>query len=1286
MSIFDDIYDAGKSVVDKAGDAAREAVSEIEVLGEGVVDGAELIGDAFVDGATMLGDKLVAVGEGATRWTLSAAGDVVEWSKTSYAEVAEWTENAAGDVANFTVEGYQAARGALETAGAWIYEQLLNYFYETLPKLGGLDPKAREVATYLLSEPVARGVESLADVAGCVITFGIKLKAVSSLNIGIYACGGGWGFFLDSRFDSLQSMISSPSLGVGVAAQVTMIFGPVSRASGAKALKFGLGMKSNPAKKLSFSIGGVVLMEAAAPPLFLGVRYAMELDVDLFGKQKSVDEAGKLKWKVKIQPPKPNGEFATDALGVVGDVAEIGWEDLTTGLSAQATNFDAALRAQNDPATADRVQATALAAAMSPFKPRYFGAVRTLKGQTVVGTSQGAVGVGIAGDRSTVNIVAGLTDPAGVSFEVVGEPPLYWCAQANGDVTLVPYNRTLDLTGTTFRMVRGLGGQGVSFAVSADGAQNPRFLVATRVRGGIVTPTPVFCAERMIGIEAPTREDATFLLDRPVDQPEALGPVLRPGQFLRLGEAKRSPNGLYSLLLADNGRLAMRRRGNSSLNSPSAWLIYEPGVIQDASIPWAWASPTPATPGPYHAYVTHDGRLTVRAGADPEHAGATLWQSDVRGAPGPCFLAITNEGAAVLMRGTPEAPGELVWSSITGAQYWSLKRRQVVLQFQGKWVRANNGGGVNTPGAPPQPQELLLLDGATVGGWEAFELQELGTGHVALRAQGRRYVGLQDNGPGVVCLRDQIGPRELFTAEVLSGGNGQPQVIRLKSAATGGYLRLFTITIMGVTTPGALSADGSAGNAAVFVLYDVEHDLTAHTGRLVHIVAKHSGKALEVPCGYNDDGRGLVQGELLGAEHQKWIMTHVGGGWFTLTNRQTGKTIDIAGGSTANGAVALQWPLHAGNNQRFALTPTGDGTYYITAKHSTQALDVEAGSAADGARVLQWPLHGGNNQRWTITLAPAGPSSPWTALGGGLASEVGVASAGPGRLDVFARGLDDAMWQIGANGSWRTWWGSHGGGFFNDPAVVAQTATRLDVFARGKDNAVYQRWWAGGNTWQGWTSLGGSTAATPVALAPRPGRWDIFILGTDKAIWHRYADNGWSPWISLGGGLLDPPAALLRDGYYYLFARGLDNCLYQNTTKPDGGWWGWNYHGGGFAGRMAAVSIASGCFDVFGRGTDGCLWQRSFRNGAWSWVKLDGQLGSDPAVISIAPDRIDVLVRGSDGNLWHRRWTGKGWLAWARLGNLQIVGRPAVTSSAPRQVDVMVVGADKAVRHYRLDG
>lgn len=154
---------------------------------------------------------------------------------------------------------------------------------------------------------------------------------------------------------------------------------------------------------------------------------------------------------------------------------------------------------------------------------------------------------------------------------------------------------------------------------------------------------------------------------------------------------------------------------------------------------------------------------------------------------------------------------------------------------------------------------------------------------------------------------------------------------------------------------------------------EVDVGLKPYLGRPVHVVARHSGKALEVPDGRADNGVGLVQGRFVAADHQKWTITHVGGGGCTLINRQTGKYVDIAGAQPTNGAIAVQGPTSGGDSQRFFLTSTGDGHYSIVARHSGQALDVEGGSQASGARVLQWPVHGGPNQQWKISLAATEP-------------------------------------------------------------------------------------------------------------------------------------------------------------------------------------------------------------------------------------------------------------------------------------------------------------------------
>jgi hypothetical protein len=53
---------------------------------------------------------------------------------------------------------------------------------------------------------------------------------------------------------------------------------------------------------------------------------------------------------------------------------------------------------------------------------------------------------------------------------------------------------------------------------------------------------------------------------------------------------------------------------------------------------------------------------------------------------------------------------------------------------------------------------------------------------------------------------------------------------------------------------------------------------------------------------------------------------------------------------------------------------------------------------------------------------------------------------------------------------------------------------RLDVFARGLDNALWIKWWDG-DSWHGWQSLGGSFKDAPCAVSWGSNRVDVFVRG-----------------------------------------------------------------------------------------------------------------------------------------------------------------------------------------------
>src|SRR5674536_199264 len=77
--------------------------------------------------------------------------------------------------------------------------------------------------------------------------------------------------------------------------------------------------------------------------------------------------------------------------------------------------------------------------------------------------------------------------------------------------------------------------------------------------------------------------------------------------------------------------------------------------------------------------------------------------------------------------------------------------------------------------------------------------------------------------------------------------------------------------------------------------------------------------------------------------------------------------------------------------------------------------------------------------------------------------------------DVYKRQL----WHRSYNNSAWSTWESLSGQLTASPATVSWADGRIDLFARGTDNAL---WWRnssdGGTSWSSWKSLGGQLAAT----------------------------------------------------------------------------------------------------------------------------------------------------------------------------------------------------------------
>ncbi|MDX3135122.1 hypothetical protein PV367_36235 [Streptomyces europaeiscabiei] len=84
-----------------------------------------------------------------------------------------------------------------------------------------------------------------------------------------------------------------------------------------------------------------------------------------------------------------------------------------------------------------------------------------------------------------------------------------------------------------------------------------------------------------------------------------------------------------------------------------------------------------------------------------------------------------------------------------------------------------------------------------------------------------------------------------------------------------------------------------------------------------------------------------------------------------------------------------------------------------------------------------------------------------------------------------------------------------------DPVVGHNADGRMEVFVRGLDGALWHIWhiWqvAPSSGWSGWESLGGGIS-DPVVGSNADGRMEVFARGLDGGLWHLWQSapsNGW---------------------------------------------------------------------------------------------------------------------------------------------------------------------------------
>jgi len=417
----------------------------------------------------------------------------------------------------------------------------------------------------------------------------------------------------------------------------------------------------------------------------------------------------------------------------------------------------------------------------------------------------------------------------------------------------------------------------------------------------------------------------------------------------------------------------------------------------------------------------------------------------------------------------------------------------------------------------------------------------------------------------------------------------------------------------------------------------------------------------------------------------------------------TQNDVDLVAWTHGRGAWYLPRPFPTPGA---SLQPTrlsfGNRTLYTTSSPQTATLS-STGTPGTTLTVSNIAAGGGdfainNNSQST----PCPTTFPFV-LPQGSSCNIGVTftpstqSAETGTLTVSDNAADSPQTtQLDGTGTLQTFWESLGGSLTSSPAATSWGPNRLDIFARGRDNALYHMWWDG-TTWQYWVRLGGSLTSDPVAVSWGANRLDVFARGNDLALYHTWSTDGganWNYWVRLGGTLAsNPSASSWGSGRIDLYAAGQDHALYHMWTSNGGNavtdWTYWTFLGGSLTTDPAASSWGSGRLDVFAAGQDKALYHMWSTDGGTTWTYwsyLGGTLASSPAATTWGPTRIDLVALGQDKGLYHK-WSNDGttftsWQAEAGTWTLN----PTAASRAQHVIDVFVRGNDAALWHKAIAG
>lgn len=108
---------------------------------------------------------------------------------------------------------------------------------------------------------------------------------------------------------------------------------------------------------------------------------------------------------------------------------------------------------------------------------------------------------------------------------------------------------------------------------------------------------------------------------------------------------------------------------------------------------------------------------------------------------------------------------------------------------------------------------------------------------------------------------------------------------------------------------------------------------------------------------------------------------------------------------------------------------------------------------------------------------------------------------------MFVIAGDNQLWQKTYEGGWKNWNVVSGGKFQPGVGVTSKRFGCINVFMKGLDDAVYHRQYD--RVWGNLENVGGKIISSPSGVSSDSTRADVFVVGPDNAVYWSYWELRW---------------------------------------------------------------------------------------------------------------------------------------------------------------------------------